>query len=64
VVREECHFGCFLPRVGSYMSHHPHVSVAFGCEDIDRILIPVLQIILEVEELCGQTSRPLSMAHL
>jgi hypothetical protein len=63
VVGEECHFGCFSPRVGSCMSQQPHVSVGSGCEDNDRIMTPVMQIIPELQELCSQTS-PLSMVHL
>jgi hypothetical protein len=42
----------------------PDVPVAYECEDIDEIIVPVMKIMPELHELSGEPSPPLSMEHL
>jgi hypothetical protein len=60
LVGEECFFGCLSPRVSP--SLQPDVSVAPECEGNDGIM-PVIQIMPDLHELCEDPSPPLSMVH-
>jgi hypothetical protein len=61
VGEEECFFGCFSPRASP--SPQPDVLVGSECEDID-VIMPVIQIMPDLQELCEGLSPPLSMVHL
>jgi hypothetical protein len=63
VVEEDCSFGCFSPRVRPCSSPHRDVPVAYESEDADEIMAPVMEILPELEELCGKPP-PLSMLHI
>jgi hypothetical protein len=60
VAEEECIFGCFSPLAKSCSSQRPDVSVASRSVD----MAPVIQIMPELQELCGEPSPPLSLVHL
>lgn len=62
VVGEQCLFGCLSPRASP--SPQPDVPVPFERdEDIDGIM-PVIQIMPDLQELCEDRSPPLSLVHL
>lgn len=60
LVGEECFFGCLSPRVSPSPQHD--VSVAPECEGNGGIM-PVIQIMPDLQELCEDPSPPLSMVH-
>jgi hypothetical protein len=45
VVGDDCIFGCFFPRARTFPSH---VLVASECKGIDRIMVPVMKMMLEL----------------
>jgi hypothetical protein len=62
VAREDCIFGCFSPRARSCSSPQPALPDVSECEDITVIMPPVMQIMPDLQELCGEPSpSPLSM---
>ncbi|KAM0847254.1 hypothetical protein ACQ4PT_055136 [Festuca glaucescens] len=61
MVGEQCFFGCLFPRASP--SPQPDVPVPSECEDIDGIM-PVIQIMPDLQELCEDPSPPLSLVHL
>jgi hypothetical protein len=61
---EDCIFACFSPRAKSFLLSQPDVSFASKCEDIDGLMAPLMLAMPELQELCGEASPPLSMAHL
>jgi hypothetical protein len=62
VVGEDCIFGCFSPRARSYLSPQPALPGVSKCEDITVTMAPVMQIMPDLQELCGEPSpSPLPM---
>jgi hypothetical protein len=58
VVGDDSSFGCFSHRARTFPSHVP---VASKCKGIDGIMVPVMKIMPELQELCGEPSSPTSM---
>jgi hypothetical protein len=64
VVEEECSFGCFSPHARPCTGPHCDVPVAYESEDTDEIMTPVMEIMPELQELCGKPSPSMSMVEL
>jgi hypothetical protein len=64
VVGEECIFGSFSPRAKPCSL--PHHDGPISCESkvVDETMTPVLEIMPELQELCGEPSPSMSMLHL
>jgi hypothetical protein len=53
---EDCIFGCYSPRDKPCPLPQPAMLVAYVSEDIDVIVAPVMHIMPELQELCGEAS--------
>jgi hypothetical protein len=64
VVGVECIFGRFPPSGRLCVSLQPDVPVPCKCEYIEGIMAPLIQIMPQLQELCGEPSPPMSIVHL
>jgi hypothetical protein len=58
MLRKKCLYGGFSPRARPCPLSQPEVLAAFESEDIVGITTPVLVIMPELQELCGESAPP------